>query len=316
MITRKKTSLVQPRLWAAILLALTGLAQPIGLRAAGSKVLIVKSRAFPPFDQAAQEFKKCLDAKGVSATYVEVVLPDDPGQAEAALRATVAAKPDLVMTVGLQASQAVREKMANIPSIFCMVLDPAGNGLTKGGVSLEPSPRDYVEYIHRHFPQFKRIGILYNPQKLRGLINEFRQVNIAPHTFVFQEAASIGAIDGAIRDLQTKADCLLMVSDPTVYTQQTIPQILLQTIQLNLPFIALSAPFVKGGALAGLYADWKDNGCAAAELAAQVLQGQNPSSLPIVLPRKLNSAINLVVADRLKVTVPASARAAAEEIVR
>lgn len=289
---------------------------PGAAQAADRKVLIVKTRAFPPFDQAAQEFKKCLGEKGVSASYTEVTLPEDASQYEAVFRAATASNPELVMAVGLQASQLAREKFSQIPSIFCMVLDPVNNGLTKGGVSLEPTPKDYVDYIRRHFPQFKRIGIIFNPQKVKHVIAPYKALNIAPYTFVFEEVNNLSAIDGAIRALRPKVDCLLMVSDPSLYTSQTIAQILLQTIQLDLPFVALSAPFVKGGALAGLYADWKDNGCLAADLSAQALGGSNPSSLPLLPPRKLNSAINLVVAERLKVNVPASARAAAQEIVK
>ena len=74
MMVYEKTSLLQPKLRAAFLLAVALVAPSLH---AGSKVLIVKSRAFPPFDQAAQEFRKCLEGKGASATYVEVVLPDD-----------------------------------------------------------------------------------------------------------------------------------------------------------------------------------------------------------------------------------------------
>jgi ABC-type uncharacterized transport system substrate-binding protein len=107
-----------------------------------------------------------------------------------------------------------------------------------------------------------------------------------------------------------------MISDGNIYTMRTSPQILLQTIQIGLPFFALSAPYVKSGAVAAVYADWEDNGCMAADLAAKALRGEKETSLPLLFPRKISSAVNLVVADRLSVDVPPAARGEAEVVIK
>jgi ABC-type uncharacterized transport system substrate-binding protein len=310
---RVNVQALSPFFRAAFLALSAVMVVPCVGEAAGYKVTVVKSRALPPFDQAAQEFKKCLSAKGVQATFQDLTLPNDDTQAEAAMKD--AGEADLFFTLGAQASILAREKLKT-PSVFAMVLDPAASGLAKGGVSMDPSPNDYVEYIKVHFPQFKRIGILYNPAKTQSLVDAYKALRIAPYTFVFQEVSNLGQLDAAVRALQQKADCLLMVPDSTVYTSVSSSQILLQSLQLKLPFIALSSSFVKGGALAGLYADWKNNGCLGADLAARALKGEPPTGLPLLGPNKLNSSINMIVGDRLGVRVSPATQAAAEEVLR
>jgi putative ABC transport system substrate-binding protein len=305
--------------WARSLRAGLSLVLALGASspaAAAQKVLIVMSKNLPPFERAAQSFKKCFAAKGFNPSFQDVVLPENLAEAELALKTAAAGKPDLILTLGAGATRLTRERLPHIPSVFCMVLDPGANGLDKGGVSMDPRPADYLDYIHRHFSQLKRVGVLYNPRQSKTIVQELKKGSANPEALVLQEVNDLSALDGALQGIKAKSDCLLMIPDASIYTPQTAGQIILQTIQMGLPFIALSAPFVKGGALAALYADWGDNGCQAADLAARVLQGEDAASLPLLPPRKLSSSVNLIVADRLKVTVSAAARSDAEELIQ
>ncbi len=289
---------------------------PAGLPAAERKVILLKSKDIPPFQQAAEGFKRCLTGKGVPASFQEIVLPEDPGQADATFHALAGGKPDLVLSIGTQATRLAREKLRGIPVVFCMVIDPAANEWVKSGVSMDPPPESYIEYIHQNFPKLKRIGVLCNSLKSKDIVQHLKDADAETHTLVFQEVANISGLDAALKSLKTKADCLLMTMDPGIYNPQTAGQIILQTLQMDLPLIAVSPAFVKGGALAALYADPMDNGCQAADLAAKALEGDNLAALPLLPPRKVNSAINLIVADRLRIAVPAGTRAAAEQVVQ
>jgi putative ABC transport system substrate-binding protein len=300
----------------AAVLALLLTLSPAGLQAAGRRILIIKSKSITPFDQAAQSFKRCLSAKAAGVGFQEIILPDDPGQAEATLRTLSADRPDMALTVGTQATRVMREKFRSIPSVFCMVIDPNGNDFAKSGVSMDPAASNYVDYIRKNFANLKRIGVLYNPMKSREIVQGLRDIDADSHNLVFQEVSDISGLDNALRALKNKADCLLMTTDASIYNPQTAGQIILQTLQMNMPFIALSPAFVKGGALAGIYADPADNGCQAADLAVKVLDGEGTAGLPVLPPRKVNSAVNLIVADRLKVIIPSSTRAAADQVVQ
>src|SRR5690348_14999479 len=84
----------------------------------------------------------------------------------------------------------------------------------------------------------------------------------------------------AIAKLSSDADCLLMVADSVIYSPQTIAPVILQTIQNNLPIIAISPSFVKAGALAAIYPDYKDNGVLAAGVATRYFNGESLASIP------------------------------------
>ena len=68
--------------------------------------------------------------------------------------------------------------------------------------------------------------------------------------------------------------------------------------------MGLSPAFVKAGALLALSVDYKDVGVQCGELAAQVLAGQPPPSLPITVPRRVTLYLNLNVAKTISVKIP------------
>ena len=118
------------------------------------------------------------------------------------------------------------------------------------------------------------------------------------------------------RSLSSRADCLLMLSDPVIYSPQTAPQLILQLLQHRMPIFASSPAFVKAGALAGLQADPEENGRAAAAIVDRILKGEKASSIPYVWPSQFIVSLNMVVADRLNVPVPASLQSSAEQVVK
>jgi putative tryptophan/tyrosine transport system substrate-binding protein len=282
---------------------------------AGKNVLAVYTKSSPFFEQAAKRFQQCLTEKKPDIAFEMLALPDDDS-AGAVLEAAAAKKPDMILTIGSQATRLGRQKAGGVPVLYCMVVDPGSTSIGPGGVSLDLSISDQLDFLRRHFPQFKRVGVLYNPQKTRDLAHEFRATAQNNPQIVLQEVQNLTQLSDAIQDLKPKVDCLYMLSDPTIYTPLTSSQIILQTIRLNLPFIAISAGYVKAGALAGAYADMTDNGCQAADLAVRVLNGEDPASFGIVRPRRSHFSVNLVVAEQLGIIIKPSTISAAEQTIK
>ncbi|MBI4397069.1 MAG: hypothetical protein HY548_08245, partial [Elusimicrobia bacterium] len=199
----------------------------------------------------------------------------------------------------------------------CMVVDPPASNLEGGGVTLDVKPSAQVEFIKKNFPLFKRIGVLYSSHRNKEVIKELKEIKQRGGAdLVFAEVTAIEQVDKILTDLSTKADCLLMLSDPTIYTPQTASQIIMRTLELNFPIIAASPAYVKAGALAGIYADTEDNGCQASEVVGRVLAGEKADAISLHWPKKTKTAVNLVVAERLRVQVNSSTIESAEQVIK
>jgi len=61
-----------------------------------------------------------------------------------------------------------------------------------------------------------------------------------------------------------------------------------------------SAAWVKAGALYSLDWDYADLGAQCGEIAARVLQGSPPASIPAAAPRKVQYTLNLYTASQMK----------------
>lgn len=283
-----------------------------GLAWAGKKVVIVRSSSLSLYEKVVQGFKRCTknDIGG------DLMFTDDAAKNEALLGDVRGRKPDLVLTLGTGATRFIREKAASIPSAFAMLIDPGANKLAPPGVPLDLRAAAQVEFIHESFPQLKRIGILYSPGRNVEVVAEMKALQAKGEPLVLVEVDSIEQLDAAVKSLVGKADCLLMLTDPVIYSPQTASQLILQTLQQGLPIIAPSPAYVKAGALAGIYSDAEQNGCEAAGVVDKVLGGAAPASVPFAWPTKYLTAVNLVVADRLKIQVPASVVNSAEQVVK
>ena len=76
-------------------------------------------------------------------------------------------------------------------------------------------------------------------------------------------------------------DILWAVSDRTVFNPQARQYILLNTLRNKVPFMGLSASYVKAGALFALSLDYEDIGYQTGELASRIIAGEQTSSISI-----------------------------------
>jgi putative tryptophan/tyrosine transport system substrate-binding protein len=281
------------------------------------KVLVVRVGRLTQYDQALAGFRKCLLGKKADTLIEEISLPEDEGQSLALLSSLRTKRPSLIMNIGTLAAKLSGQALQDIPQIFCMVLDPSSSNLRSGGVTLDVRASDQIAYIRQNFPSVKRLGVIHNPQRTQDLIRELKEIQRKGEmALVFKEVTSGDAMERAVAEMAPKVDGFLMTPDPTIYSPHITPQLIFKTLQNGIPFFAVAAPYVKAGALAAVYAEFQDNGCQAAEVANRVLDGQDPRSLPLSWPSVTKSAVNLVVAERLKIAVPTKTVSRAEEVVR
>ena len=214
----------------------------------------------------------------------------------------------MIVTIGSTATADVLAKVNDIPVLFSMVLDP-DNILQKRtdvvGASLNIPFRLQLELISTALPRVKTVGLLYDPEKNEGTIqNYLAQAEHHVLRLKVFPVRSAKELPGALANVRQESDALLGIVDSSVYTSRTTEFIIRYTIKKQLPFIGISPSYVKAGALCSLVFDSRDIGRQTAQLALKILEGTPADELAITVPEKIHFALNLKTADMIDVYIP------------
>jgi ABC-type uncharacterized transport system substrate-binding protein len=292
------------------------LAAAAALHGRDTKVVIIRASALPIYEQAVVGFKRCL-MTGAQPRVYTMPPSTDPKSLEEFLAEIRAGGGQLVLALGTSAALFAQEKLSRlVPTMFCMVLDPESSNLRLPGVAMDVKPSTQVDFIKKNFPQFKRIGVVYNPDRNAKVIADLKSLQQKGVDLVMAESRSYTETAGAVKSLIGRADCMVMLFDPSIYSHHMVTDLMLTSLQNNLPIIAGSEGYVRAGALAGVYSSPEDMGCMAGEMADRLIFGEDPAGVGVRWPTKTRSAVNLVVAERLKVKMDPSLVQSSDLVVK
>ena len=278
-------------------------------------VVVVKSRELEPYDVAFKSFRRALNGKGYDPVLIEYLLPDRASDKDHLLTEIRQTGPRLIVTVGSAATAYISKAIRDVPVTFCMVLNPlasgfirsmtaSGNNLT--GASLDISIQTQFEALRSLVPYVKKVGVIYNPEETETVIQQARKVAKEMGLELVGVPISSGErVPEALRSLNNNVDALWSVADSTAFSSGSVEFILLHTLRNGIPFMGLSPAFVKAGALMALDADYQEVGAQCGGLAARILTGEQPSTLPITRPQKLTLHVNLKTAETIGLKIPA-----------
>ena len=142
--------------------------------------------------------------------------------------------------------------------------------------------------------------MLYNPAAT-GLVVESakraaRKENIE---LVGIEVDSPQDLAEALRSVDSSYDALWSVADRIVLSHGAVKHILVHTLRTGLPFVGLSLPYVKAGALFAFSTSYAENGSQAGALVVEILGGRQAGEIPIALPQDIEVVYNKLSAERL-----------------
>ncbi len=211
--------------------------------------------------------------------------------------------PDVVFTIGVLAATVAKGKIRDIPIIFCMVINHARfqlSGANMTGISTEIPIKDQLKGYQSILGPIKNLGIIYDHSKT-GNIVENAEMEMKYHgvNLIKYEITSPEMISNAMKNLIGKIDALWLLPDSTVVTRKSFRLIKSTTSENRVPLLCTSDVFVKAGALAAVFVDYKDIGIQAAGLAKKILKMPTDNSLGIVSPNSFKIAINFDTAERL-----------------
>jgi putative tryptophan/tyrosine transport system substrate-binding protein len=94
--------------------------------------------------------------------------------------------------------------------------------------------------------------------------------------------------------LKGKVDFVLCFPDPDFYNSVTIKPLVLASLEARLPLVGFSPAFVRAGAAAGIYPDYRETGRQVAELAQRMMRSEE--RIADEGPSKVKVAVNQRVA--------------------
>lgn len=233
----------------------------------------------------------------------------------------VAARPRLVLAIGLAAAKIAKERLKDIPILFIMVSNPKKYGLVGNniaGITLNIPAESQFRAYESLLPKLGTVGVIYNTENSGELVREASATAAKMgKQLIAVPVSSQKEVPEALRGMIRKIDALWMIPDETVVTTESFKYFLGTTLENGVPFFAASEIFVEAGALASLAPDYTDVGRQGCALATAIAEGRIPiSEAGSRPPRKLGLALNLKTAKKIGITLPREVVEAAKQVYR
>lgn len=282
------------------------------------RIAVIVSQDASPYQEVLDGFRQSLEAQGVRAQFDVHALHGDGEKAEAALQRARQDGAGLLLALGSLGAQAAVREVHDIPVVAGLILN--ADGLAKShnatAVVLEFPVETELRFLQRLLPGQRNVGVLFNPLENQARIDAAaRAAGALGLTLYARKVESPKELPDALESLNKRADVLWGVADQIVLNSRTARPILLFSLRNRIPFVGLSATWVKAGALYALDRDYHDIGVQCGEMALRILQGAAPSTLPPVPPRKVVYTVNLKTARLLRLDLRAPVLQAAQAVI-
>ena len=236
-------------------------------------------------------------------------------------------RPDLIVTSGTPAAQAMQHATGDIPVVFNMVSDPVASGIVTNiarpdanvtGVSnFSPAMISKLLELIETASGAKRIAVLFDPANpgkqidLRYLQDGGRTMGIAIEPLPVHNADDVNS--GFAAMAKNPPGALIVLVDAV--TISNMEPIVKQVAALKLPAIYQERTFVDLGGLMSYALNYCQHMERAAAYVDKILKGEKPSALPVEQPATFQFVINLKAAKAIGLTMPQTLLTFADEVI-
>ena len=240
----------------------------------------------------------------------------------------VAAKADVIVTVGYPVTAAAKEGTSTVPIVIFNAGDPVKTGLAvslnrPGGnitgisdVAAELAPKR-LELLKEAAPKLQRVAMLWNANDLGMTMRYEASAAIAKELGVIVQSLGVREpndfADAFAAMERSMPDGLLMVADAlTILNRKRVFDF---AAQHRLPAIYEDSNFTRDGGLMSYGPDEAETAARGASLVLRILKGERPADLPFEQPTRFRFVINLKTAKELGVAFPQTLLVRADEII-
>jgi len=288
-----------------------------GLLYAGEsiEITVIKSRDLRPYTIVSRAFKDHLNELNTDARIRECTLKGRRADDLLVIRAKIKAEtPDLVLTLGTPATKLAQEVVKDVPALFTMVLDPKAGNVSPPGVVIDISPEVKLRQLKRILPNAKRVGLVYSDKSVSAYQKIAQAGARLGFEVICEKIGSGKELPEGFEDISWRIDCFLMIVDSKIYFRKSVEYLLREALSKKIPVVGLSSAYTKAGALISFDCDYEDLGKQTGEIALKLLSGVKSSDIGFVGPRRIDFTLNLAVAERLGIRIPANIRREAREV--
>jgi putative ABC transport system substrate-binding protein len=239
-------------------------------------------------------------------------------------------KVDVILAGNNVVIQAAKEATKTIPIVMISSVDPVVAGYVEsfarpGGniTGITTISRDLsakrVELLKEALPKMSRVAILWDIDG-PGPAVAFKEYEAAARAFRL-ELRSLEVrgpnpdLAGAFRAAKTAgADALIVVGNPLI--AQHAKEVFQLTAKHRLPSMSEERRYVDAGSLMSYGANRAVLVRRAATYVDKILNGANPDELPVMLPTKFETFINLKTAQQLGLVLPRYVLAGADKVIQ
>lgn len=223
---------------------------------------------------------------------------------------------DLIIAIATPSAQAALGETTEIPIIFSAVTDPLAAKLvasleTPGGNITGTSDAVSAEMIMNLAleitPDIKTVGALYNSSEVNSVsvIDDLKEYAASNGlTVVDAPVMNSSEVQQSATFLAGKVDAVFSPIDNTVAS--TMPIISQTLIDAKIPFYVGADSMVNDGGLATYGINYKILGQETGKMAAQVLNGTDPGTIPVMTMKDMDIYINQKTADKIGAAFPQS----------
>jgi putative ABC transport system substrate-binding protein len=233
----------------------------------------------------------------------------------------------ILVTAGTSATLAAKRASATTPIILVGVDDPLSLGVVDSlgrpggnvtGLSLISSEMiaERLDLLRELVPRLHRLAVIVRDdpgieQKLQDIRSEAQRKGIEA---LMLETTTGKALDLAFARLRAdRCEAIYVASGPFGPAKRT--RLIALAAQSRLPAIYSFRIFPLEGGLMSFAADYGDLFRRAAGFVDRILKGDNPTAIPVELPRKFDLTVNLKTAKTLDLTIPPAMLAAADMVI-
>ncbi|MEK7867728.1 MAG: ABC transporter substrate binding protein [Planctomycetota bacterium] len=290
----------------------------------GPRIVVVDTPQADRFAEAMGKFRQALSAQvpGASFDSKRIAAKEDLPKVIAAIQAE---KPALVVAVSSGVCDALRKEIKDVPILFTMAgvadvealeAERKANSPNLAGVTILIPPADQFRIMAQAIPGLKRVGVIYTPKKSGKMIEAARRETAKVGIdLVAQPVEELSQVSDALEKVLPSCDAYWLIPDPNSCQNSALESALTRGITLRKPMVGCDVAHARAGWYLGIYCDLGDVAEQTARLAAEILGGKAPSSIPIETPRNPRYALNLGTGTALGINVPVSARDGAAEVI-
>jgi putative ABC transport system substrate-binding protein len=242
----------------------------------------------------------------------------------------VALQPDVILCMGSPPTYALQQEIQTIPIVFVGVADPIGSGFVTslarpggnitGFLLFEASiTGKWLAMLKEIAPNLTRAALVINPKTA-----PYYEFYLGPAHIA---ASSLGVelvltpIDDVPDDIDRAFDAFARVPNgglllpPDINSTTHLDLIIALAARHRLPAVYSDRLFVSAGGLICYGTDRADQFRTAAAYVDRILRGAKPADLPVQVPSRYETVVNIKTANALGLTLPPALLVAADEVI-